>query len=79
MLAFIAHLLQDALSEKNVEKTSACANATHVKRCHNVMAEFDKACASPNRTLRLRYMNMVMIIKRYTHAELNVHAHGRNT
>ena len=44
MLAFNVHPLLDALSEKNVEKTSACANATQVKMCHNVMVEFDKAC-----------------------------------
>ena len=69
MVAFNAHLLLDSLSEMNVENTSACANATHVKRCHNVMAEFDKACTSPITQLWLIYMNMVMILKRYTHAE----------
>ncbi len=69
MLAFIAHLLLDALSEKNVEKTAACANATQVKRYHNVMAEFDKACTSPTTQLWLIYLNMVMVLKRYAHAE----------
>ena len=69
MLAFNVHPPLDALSEKNVEKTSACANATHVKMCHNVMVEFDKASTSPTTKLWLTYMNMVMILNRYTHAE----------
>ena len=69
MLAFNAHLLLDALSEKNVEMTSARANATHVKRYHNVMAKFDKAYTSLTTKLWLIYINMVIILKRYTDAE----------
>ena len=67
MLAFNVNLLLDALSEKNVEMTSACANATHVKRSHNVITEFDKACTSPTTKLWQMYMSIVMLLKRYTH------------
>ena len=41
----------------------------NVKRCHNVMAEFDKACTSPTTSIWLINMTMVMILKRFTHAE----------
>ena len=33
------------------------------------MVEFDKTCTSPTTQLWLMYMDMVIILKRYTHAE----------
>ena len=33
------------------------------------MAEFDNACTSPPTKLWLIYMNMVMLLKRYAHAD----------
>ena len=42
----------------------ACADVTHL-----TMAEFNKTCTSPTTKLWLMYMDMVMILKRYIHAE----------
>jgi len=71
MLASNVQLLLDALSEKDVEKaSSACADATdQLKEVSQLMAEFDQACTSPTTKLWLMYMDMVMILKRYIHAE----------
>ena len=65
MIASIVQLLIDALSQNNVENTSAFSDVTHL-----TMAEFDKTYTSPTTKLWLMYMDMVMILKRYTHAEL---------
>ena len=64
MIASIVHLLIDALSQNNVENTSAFAVVTQL-----TMAEFDMTCTSPTTKLWLMYMDMVMILKRYIHAE----------
>ena len=64
MIASIVQLLIDALSQNNVENTSACADVTPL-----TMAECNKTCTSPTTKLWLMYMNMVMILKRYIHAE----------
>ena len=60
----IVQLLIDALWQNNVENTYACADVTHL-----TMAEFNKTCTSPTTKLWLMYMDMVMILKRYIHAE----------
>ncbi len=59
------------LSEEDVEKaTSACADATdQLKKLTCLMAEFDEACTSPTTKLWLMYMDMVMILRRFIHAE----------
>ena len=64
--ASIVQLLIDALSQNNVENTSALIvdDVTQL-----TMAEFDKTCTSPTTQLWLMYMDMVIIVKRYTHAE----------
>ena len=64
MIASIVQLLIDALSQNNVENTSAFADVTQL-----TMAEFDMICTSPTTKLWLMYMDMVMILKRYIHAE----------
>ena len=64
MIASIVQLLIDALSQNNVENTSAFADVTQL-----TMAEFDMTCTSPTTKLWLTYMDMVMILKRYIHAE----------
>ena len=64
MIASIVQLLIDALSQNNVENTSACADVTPL-----TMAEFNNTCTSPTTKLWLMYMDMVMILKRYIHAE----------
>ena len=64
MIASIVQLLIDALSQNNVENTSAFADVTQL-----TMAEFDMTCTSPTTKLWLMYMDMVMILKRYIHAE----------
>lgn len=71
MLTCNVQLLIDALSEKNEEKSFfAYTNATdQLKAVSTMMAEFDKACTSPTTKLWLKYMDMVMILKRYIHAE----------
>lgn len=64
-------LLLDAVSAKDVEKaTFACTNATdQLNEMSHLMAEFDKACTSHTTKLWLMYMDMVMILKRFIHAE----------
>lgn len=64
-------LLLDALSEEDVEKaTSACADATdQLKKLSCLMAEFDEARFSPTTKLWLMYMDMVMILRWFIHAE----------
>ena len=64
-------LLLDALSEEDVEKaTSACADATEqLKKLSCLMAEFDEARSSPTTKLWLIYMDMLMILRRFIHAE----------
>ena len=57
-------LLIDAMSHSNVENTSACADVTPL-----TMVECNKTRTSPTTKLWLMYMNMVMILKRYIHAE----------
>ena len=65
MIASIVQLLIDALSQNDVENTYACADVTPL-----TMAEFNKTCTSPTTKLWLMYMmDMVMILKRYIHAE----------
>ena len=64
MIASIVQLLIDALSQNNVDNTSAFADVTQLP-----MAEFDKTCTLPTTQLWLMYMDMVMIMKRYIHAE----------
>ena len=64
MIASIVQLLIDALSQNDVDNTSACADVTPL-----TMAEFNKTCTSPTTKLWLMYMDMVMILKRYIHAE----------
>ena len=64
MIASIVQLLIDALSQNNVENTSACADVTQL-----TMAECNKTRTSPTTKLLLMYMDMVMILKRYIHAE----------
>ena len=64
MIASVVQLLIDALSQNNIENTSACADVTQL-----TMAEFNKTCTSPTTKLWLMYMDMVMILKRYIHAE----------
>ena len=66
MIASIVQLLIDALSQNNVEKTSALilADVTQL-----TMAEFDNTCTSPTTQLWMMYMDMVMIPKRRIHAE----------
>ena len=66
MIACIVQLLIDALSQNNVENTSALivADVTQL-----TMAEFEKKCTAPTTQLWLMYMNMVMILKRCIHAE----------
>ena len=66
IIASIVQLLIDALSQNNVENTSALmfADVTQL-----TMAEFDKTCTSPITQLWLMYMDMMMILKRYIHAE----------
>ena len=64
MIASIVQLLIDALSQNNVENTSAFADVTKL-----TMAEFDMTCTSPTTKLWLMYMDMVMILKRFIHAE----------
>ena len=64
MIAPNVQLLIDALSLKNVENTSAFADVTQL-----TMAEFDKAGTSLTTKICLMHMSMVMILKRYTHAE----------
>ena len=60
MIASIVQLLIDALSQTNVENTSAFTDVTQL-----TMAEFDKACPSPT----TKHWLMVMIMKRYIHDE----------
>ena len=71
VLASNMQLLVDALAEKDVEKaTAACADATEqLKELSGLMAEFDKESTSPTTKLWLMYMDMIMILKRYIHAE----------
>ncbi|KAJ8403226.1 hypothetical protein AAFF_G00354430 [Aldrovandia affinis] len=71
VLAINVQLLLDALSEMDVEKaSSACADATNqLKELSRLMAEFDEVCTSPTTKLWLMYMDMVMILKRFIHAE----------
>ena len=57
----IVQLLIDALSQKNVENTSAFADVTQLTR-----AEFDKTYTSLTTMLWLMYLYMVVILKRYT-------------
>ena len=64
MIASIVQLLIDALSQNNVENTSAFADVTQLP-----MTEFDKTCTLPTTQLWLMYMDMVMIMKRHIHAE----------
>ena len=66
MIASIVQLLVDALSQNNVENTSAFmfADVTQL-----TMAEFDKTCKSQTAQLWLMYMDVVMILKRCIHAE----------
>ena len=64
MIASIVQLLIDALSQNDVETTSACADVTPL-----TMAEFNKTCTSPTTKLWLMYMDMVMILKRCIHTE----------
>ena len=66
MIASIVQLLIDALSQNNVENTSALSFADVTQL---TMAEFDKTCTSPTTQLRLMYMDMVMILKRCIHSE----------
>ena len=63
-IASIVQLLIDAMSQHNVENTSACADVTSL-----TMAECNKTRTSPTTKLWLMYMDMVMILKRYIHAE----------
>ena len=60
MIASIVQLLIDALSQNDVENTSACDDVTPLTM----------ACTSPTTKLWLMYMDMVMILKRYIRAEL---------
>ncbi|KAJ8362618.1 hypothetical protein AAFF_G00365430 [Aldrovandia affinis] len=71
VLAINVLLLLDALSEKDVEKaSSACADATdQLKELSRLMAEFDEVYTSPTTKLWLMYMDMVMILKWFIHAE----------
>ena len=66
MIASIVQLLIYALSQNNVENTSALIfdDVTQL-----TMAEFDKTCTLPTTQLWLMYMDMVMILKRCIHAE----------
>ena len=64
MIASIVQLLIDAISQNDVETPSACADVTPL-----TMAEFNKTRTSPTTKLWLMYMDMVMILKRYIHAE----------
>ena len=64
MIASIVQLLIDALSQNNVENTSACADVTPRRR-----SVLNKTRTSPTTKLWLMYMDMVMILKRYIHAE----------
>ena len=57
-------LLIDALSQNNVENTSAFDDVTPL-----TLAEFNKTCTSPTTKLWLMYMDMVMILKRCIHTE----------
>ena len=59
MIASIVKLFIDALSQKNVENTSAFADVTQL-----TMAKFDKACTSLTTKIWLMYMAMVMTLKR---------------
>ena len=60
----IVQLLIDALSQHDVENTYACADVTPL-----TMAEFNKTYTSSTTKLWLMYMDMVMFLKRYIHAE----------
>ena len=66
MIASFVQLLIDALSQNNVENTSELVFADVTQL---MMVEFDKTCTSPTTQLWLMYMDMVIIVKRYTHAE----------
>ena len=66
MIASIVQLLIDALSQNNVENTSALIFADVIQL---TMAEFDNTRTSPITQLWLMYMDMVMILKRCIHAE----------
>jgi len=70
-LACNLQLLLDAVSESDAEKAqSACADATdQLKEVSRLMAEFDDTCTSPTTKLWLMYMDMLMILKRFVHAE----------
>jgi len=70
-LACNLQLLLDAVSESDAEKAqSACADATdQLKEVSHLMAEFDDTCTSPTTKLWLMYMDMLMILKRFVHAE----------
>ena len=57
-------LLIDALSQNNVENTSAFDDVTPL-----TLAEFNQTCTSPTTKLWLMYMDMVMILKRCIHTE----------
>ena len=71
MLTCNVQLLIDALSENNEDNSFlAYTNATdQLKAVSTLMAEFDEARTSPTTKLWLMYMDMVMILKRYIHAE----------
>ena len=66
MIASFVQLLIDALSQNNVENTSELVFADVTQL---TMVEFDKTCTSTTTQLWLMYMDMVIIVKRYTHAE----------
>ena len=65
MIASFVQLLIDALSQNNVENTSELVFADVTQL---TMVEFDKTCTSPTTQQWLMYMDMVIIVKRYTHA-----------
>jgi len=71
LLASNVQLLLDAISENDAERASSlCPDATDaLKATKALMVEFDKICTSPTSKLWLMHMDMLMILKRFIHAE----------
>ena len=71
VLASNLQLLLEALSNNDAAGASSLCDDT-TSQLHEVqllMTEYNKACTSPTTKLWLMYMDMVMILKRFIHAE----------
>lgn len=71
MLSNNIQLLLHALSEDDVQKATSVFDeaADQLKKVSCLMAEFDESLNSPTTKLCLMYMDMVMILRRFIHAE----------